>query len=59
MTSRTWFWKLAVSLVALAVAWFEFHPVRGAAALEATYRQLVSGRVDPRAGYVCTLDPDA
>ena len=27
MTSRTWFWKIAVSLVALAVAWFEFHPV--------------------------------
>ena len=27
MTSRTWFWKIAVSLVALAVAWFEFHPI--------------------------------
>ena len=27
MKSRTWFWKIAVSLVALAVAWFEFHPV--------------------------------
>jgi len=27
MMSRTWFWKIAVSLVALAVAWFEFHPV--------------------------------
>ncbi|NBN94161.1 MAG: protein translocase subunit SecD [Verrucomicrobia bacterium] len=27
MTSRTWFWKIAVSLVALAVAWYEFHPV--------------------------------
>ncbi len=27
MTSRTWFWKIAVSLVALAVAWFEFYPV--------------------------------
>jgi SecD/SecF fusion protein len=27
MTSRTWFWKIAVSLVALAVAWYEFHPI--------------------------------
>ena len=27
MMSRTWFWKIAVSLVALAVAWFEFHPI--------------------------------
>jgi hypothetical protein len=27
MTSRTWFWKIAVSLSALAVAWFEFHPI--------------------------------
>ena len=27
MTSRTWFWKIAVSLVALAVAWFEVHPI--------------------------------
>jgi SecD/SecF fusion protein len=27
MTSRTWFWKIAVSLVALAVAWFEFYPI--------------------------------
>ena len=27
MMSRTWFWKVAVSLVALAVAWFEFHPI--------------------------------
>ena len=25
--SRTWFWKVAVSLVALAVAWYEFHPI--------------------------------
>ena len=27
MTSRTWFWKIAVSLAALAVAWYEFHPI--------------------------------
>ena len=27
MTSRTWFWKIAVSLIALAVAWYEFHPI--------------------------------
>jgi len=27
MTSRTWFWKVAVSLVALAVAWYEFWPL--------------------------------
>ncbi len=27
MTSRTWFWKIAFSLVALAVAWYEFHPI--------------------------------
>lgn len=27
MTSRTWFWKIAVSLVALAIAWYEFHPI--------------------------------
>ena len=27
MTSRTWFWKIAVSLIALAVAWFEVHPI--------------------------------
>jgi len=27
MTSRTWFWKVAVSLVALAVAWVEFWPL--------------------------------
>jgi SecD/SecF fusion protein len=27
MLSRTWFWKIAVSLVALAVAWYEFHPI--------------------------------
>jgi SecD/SecF fusion protein len=27
MTSRTWFWKIAVSLFALAVAWYEFHPI--------------------------------
>ena len=27
MKSRTWFWKIAVSLVALAVAWYEFHPI--------------------------------
>jgi SecD/SecF fusion protein len=26
MSSRTWFWKLAVSLIALAVAWVEFYP---------------------------------
>jgi SecD/SecF fusion protein len=27
MTSRTWFWKVAVSLLALAVAWYEFWPL--------------------------------
>ncbi len=27
MTSRTWFWKVAVSLAALAVAWVEFWPL--------------------------------
>jgi SecD/SecF fusion protein len=27
MTSRTWFWKIAVSLAALAIAWYEFHPI--------------------------------
>ena len=27
MKSRTWFWKVAVSLVALAVAFYEFHPI--------------------------------
>lgn len=27
MSSRTWFWKLAVSIIALAVSWVEFHPV--------------------------------
>lgn len=27
MKSRTWFWKIAVSLVALAIAWYEFTPV--------------------------------
>ena len=26
MSSRTWFWKLAVSLIALAVSWVEFYP---------------------------------
>ena len=27
MTSRTWFWKVAVSVLALAVAWYEFWPL--------------------------------
>ena len=27
MSSRTWFWKLAVSLIALAVSWVEFYPI--------------------------------
>ena len=27
MSSRTWFWKVAVSLVLLAIAWFEFNPI--------------------------------
>ena len=27
MTSRPWFWKVAVSLLALAVAWYEFWPL--------------------------------
>ena len=27
MTSRTWFWKVAVSLLALAVAFYEFWPL--------------------------------
>ena len=27
MTSRTWFWKVAVSLVALACAIYEFYPI--------------------------------
>lgn len=27
MTSRTWFWKVAVSVLALAAAWYEFYPL--------------------------------
>ena len=27
MTSRTWFWKVAVSIFALAAAWYEFYPI--------------------------------
>ena len=27
MTSRTWFWKVAVSVLALAAAWYEFYPI--------------------------------
>lgn len=38
-----------------ADSWLEFQPVRGAEALDATYHELLSGRVDPRAGFVCTL----
>jgi len=42
-------------------AWLTVRHTSGAAGVEAVYRDLLEGRVDPRAGDVCTmhLDPDA
>ena len=40
---------------AWAGAWIEFREVRGADAVIAVYRELLAGRPDPRAGFICTL----
>lgn len=46
MTSRTWFWKIAVSLVALAVAWFEFYPVAPTPLEQFVPTQVIAQRAD-------------
>ncbi|MEN9652911.1 MAG: hypothetical protein RL303_631, partial [Verrucomicrobiota bacterium] len=46
MTSRTWFWKIAVSLVALAVAWFEFYPLSPTPLDQFVPSQVIAQRAD-------------
>ncbi len=40
---------------AWAAGWIEFRDVRGADAVTAVYRELLTGRPDPRAGFICSL----
>ncbi|MDO8365105.1 MAG: DUF2855 family protein [Actinomycetota bacterium] len=37
--------------------WLHFHRAFGPAEVEHTYRELLAGRVDPRVGHVCTMEP--
>jgi hypothetical protein len=41
--------------VAWADAWIRFRHVRGPAEITDVYRELLAGRADPRAGFICTL----
>ncbi len=38
-----------------ADSWLHFEEARGADAVQATYLELLGGRVDPRVGHVCTM----
>ncbi len=42
-----------------AGTWLEFRDVRGAEAVTEVYRELLAGRSDPRAGFICSLAPGA
>ncbi len=46
MSSRTWFWKLAVSLIALAVAWVEFYPIAPTPLEEFVPTQVIANAAD-------------
>jgi len=41
-----------------ADGWVEFDRATGSDAVEQVYLELLDGRVDPRAGHICSLDPD-